>query len=85
MELLTNSSKIYHQQFTDLTFDNIEQAKDFWFTEEGMELFDYCCDTEFPVNKQQQVTALDCEFRGTGSTNTREQMGGLVQRQKKKS
>ena len=40
-------SKIYHQQFTDITFENVEQAKDFWLTQKAKEVFKYCCDTEF--------------------------------------
>ena len=40
-------SKIYHQQFTDHTFTNVDEAKNFWLTADGLSLFDYCCDTKF--------------------------------------
>ena len=47
-------SKIYNQQFTDLTFEDVEQAKHFWLTDEGMELFEYCCDTEFQLTNNDK-------------------------------
>lgn len=47
-------SKIYHQQFTNLTFRGVEQAKHFWLTDAGLELFEYCCDTEFRLTNNNK-------------------------------
>jgi len=49
-------SKIYHQQFTEQTFQTVKEAKDFFLSKKGQELFRYCCDTKFKlVNENKSL------------------------------
>ena len=47
-------SKIYHQQHTDIQFADVEQAKDFFWTKEGKDLFRYCCDTKYELTNENR-------------------------------
>ena len=37
-----------------MTFEDVDEAKNFWLTEEGLELFEYCCDTEFQLTNNDK-------------------------------